>query len=95
MDQLGMYITGMPEAQRRSEAGSATIAWLVQRAVGGNGAEYDNFFSGYAQLPDSDTYEYTVAMDIKKAVRLDIITQEMVNVLGMDAFKSAIRTEEA
>ena len=90
MDQLSIYIRAMPEAQRRVESGSAMIAWLVQRALGGGDSSHDDFYSGYARVPTSEHYEYAAALDIRKAVRLGIMTQEILNTVGMDGFRHAM-----
>lgn len=90
MDQLSIYIRAMPEAQRRTESGSAMIAWLVQRALGGGDSSHDDFYSGYARVPTSEHYEYSIAVDIRKALRLGILTQDMVNAIGMDGFRHAM-----
>lgn len=90
MDQLSYFLRAIPEAQRRTESGSAMIAWLVQRALGGGDTSIDDFYSGYARIPTTEHYEYPIAVDIRKAVRLGILTQDVLNTIGIDGFRHAM-----
>lgn len=94
MRQLGIYISQIPEAQRRAESGSAMIGYLVQRALGGKSETLEDFYTGYARKASEDIFEYAIAKDIRRSVKLGILTQEVLTIIGVDSFRQAMRDAE-
>ena len=87
--QIGMYLSHLPEIQRRREAGNAIVAWLLA-AVHGNESEVGDWYSGYSG-GDQNPYISELGRDIRTAIRLGLMSQDMLDMLDAERLFKAFK----
>jgi len=83
------------ELEYRRHAHTAALMLMVAQLAGGNERELDAYLLPYARLDPEPPLPLEVARDLREALRLGLVPQQMVDAIGGRTVALSLRALEA